>query len=1244
VHPIDHFWLRAFALSAAAVATSVGCTKPTRTDTGAASVIVQALQISDVHSVSVTVAGASLSVPLVIPLVRSGNQFSGLAGNLPVGAAYTFTASAVNGATPPAELYHGAVTNQVIRKNATANIIIDMNQVAPAVGYSNQAPRLDAVSVSSFQASYGDTIALKAAAHDPDAGETALLTFTWAAACGSIGSKTVTAGTDATPSVSDAIFTAPNLDGNCVVTLTVTDPHGLGSVASFAIAVSGADATGNANVTVNLDTYPVIAAMTAEPAQIVPGASTNLSVIAADTDGDALTYAWSTACPGTFSSPASAITSFTLSASATNLSCDFQVVVTDGNFADGRPKGGVIKNHLILAVKPIEVTVPPQIDLTYQSRSGFEAGSVVDLGIAATDPSGGTLSYVWTSSFGPAPVSASLADIGLDPSHWSAGATWTTSALPSDGSSVVLTVTATSSATGLSSGSQFRLIPGPVIAALGADRTQFTPDAMTAQLSVSAVGAQGDVLLYDWSSSCPGTFSTANQAVSAFTLAASANVSSCDFAVTVTDVEFPDGPASGGQTGGHVIIGVRNCSQANACGGCAVLAGAPGSACGSCGSYLCSPDGSAVTCSDPGLNACGGCGTLSFSPGSACGACGTYVCNAGRTAVSCSDPGLNACGGCGTLSNPPGSSCGVRGQYDCSASKSSVFCVDCVLGFHDGGDGVCRSTGTCSAGYHSDGTGTCVASGCAAGYVMSAGECSPTFASLSVGAAHVCGIKTGNTISCWGLNSSGQAAVPAATVVAAVGAGQSFSCGVLGDGSVGCLGDNSYGQTSPPSGSFTTVSAGYYHACALRTNGNAACWGQNTYGQASAPAGTFTSISAGGYHTCGVKSDGTGTCWGLSTSQQTNVPAGNYLTISAGRAHTCAVKTGGNVVCWGSNSNGQAPTTAPAGTFTSISAGASSTCGVKSDGTLACWGDNAYGESTPPTGTFASVAVNTTSACAVKTDGSVVCWGDNTYGQVSLRTSAYRAVSAGATHTCQLKTDGSVACWGSNGNGESTPPTGTFAAVSVGVSHSCGLKSDSSVTCWGSNSSGQATAPSGSFASLSAGDNHNCGVKTDGSVVCWGLNTSGQATAPTGTSFASVSAGGSHTCAVRTDGSATCWGSNASGQAPTAPAGTFSSLAAGANHTCAVQSNGTIACCGLNTNGQATPPTGNFVSVSAGSSSNFTCGVKTSGAIACWGQNTYGQTSAPAGSFDVVSAAQNHSCALSAGGILRCWGYYWNAP
>ena len=234
--------LKGLALVAVVVSAGAACTRPTRTDTGAASVVVQALQISDVVSVTVTVAGSALPVPLVIPLVRAGNQFSALAGNLPVATDYTFTASATDGSTPPVELYHGSVTNQVIQKNATANIIIDMNQVAPAVGFSDRGPLIDAVSVSSLKASYGDTISLKASAHDPDAGDTALLTFTWTATCGSIAGNTVTAGTDTTPSVANAVFTAPSVDGTCVINLTVTDPHGISNTASFAINVAGANA------------------------------------------------------------------------------------------------------------------------------------------------------------------------------------------------------------------------------------------------------------------------------------------------------------------------------------------------------------------------------------------------------------------------------------------------------------------------------------------------------------------------------------------------------------------------------------------------------------------------------------------------------------------------------------------------------------------------------------------------------------------------------------------------------------------------------------------------------------------------------------------------------------------------------------------------------------------------------------------------------------------------------------------
>ena len=153
-----------------------------------------------------------MPVPLVIPLVRSGTQFSALAGDLPVGADYSFTASAIDGSTPPVELYHGSVTNQVIRKNTTANIVIDMNQIAPGVRASDQGP-----CSTRYRCRPSWPLRrfhqLKAVAHDPDAGQTALLTFSWRATCGSIGGNTVTPGSDTTPSISDAVFTAPSMDG-----------------------------------------------------------------------------------------------------------------------------------------------------------------------------------------------------------------------------------------------------------------------------------------------------------------------------------------------------------------------------------------------------------------------------------------------------------------------------------------------------------------------------------------------------------------------------------------------------------------------------------------------------------------------------------------------------------------------------------------------------------------------------------------------------------------------------------------------------------------------------------------------------------------------------------------------------------------------------------------------------------------------------------------------------------------------
>ena len=90
------------------------------------------------------------------------------------------------------------------------------------------------------------------------------------------------------------------------------------------------------------------------------------------------------------------------------------------------------------------------------------------------------------------------------------------------------------------------------------------------------------------------------------------------------------------------------------------------------------------------------------------------------------------------------------------------------------------------------------------------------------------------------------------------------TCGVKTDDSVACWGHDCYGQSTPPEGPFVSVSAsaGALHTCGVRTDDSVVCWGWNGEGQANHPEGSVVSVSAGKQHTCGLTSDGSVACWG----------------------------------------------------------------------------------------------------------------------------------------------------------------------------------------------------------------------------------------------------------------------------------------------------------------------------------------------------------------------------------------------
>jgi alpha-tubulin suppressor-like RCC1 family protein len=368
----------------------------------------------------------------------------------------------------------------------------------------------------------------------------------------------------------------------------------------------------------------------------------------------------------------------------------------------------------------------------------------------------------------------------------------------------------------------------------------------------------------------------------------------------------------------------------------------------------------------------------------------------------------------------------------------------------------------------------------------------PYSIALTTGGYYACGVASGAVAYCWGVDDAGQLGAVAAgncnstpcsatplTVqgglsFATVSGGYYHTCGVTTSGQAYCWGannahgDNTYSQLGigtatignyfspvPVVGGlrFLMVSTGADFTCGLTPSGAAYCWGKNTYGQLGngttassttpvAVAGNlaFVSVTAGDPHACGLTAAGVAYCWGydfdgrlgdgLTTSQscyggQANCSltpirvAGNivFAEISASHLTTCGVAASGAGYCWGDNQFGAlgAPSTqtctlvnVPCSTtptavqggisFVSISAGNEHTCGIASGGAGYCWGTNEYGElgngtttnsATPspiqgsPSFKLMAASKLGVFACGVATNGTAYCWGSNSYGQLT---------------------------------------------------------------------------------------------------------------------------------------------------------------------------------------------------------------------------------------------------------------------
>lgn len=222
---------------------------------------------------------------------------------------------------------------------------------------------------------------------------------------------------------------------------------------------------------------------------------------------------------------------------------------------------------------------------------------------------------------------------------------------------------------------------------------------------------------------------------------------------------------------------------------------------------------------------------------------------------------------------------------------------------------------------------------------------------------------------------------------------------------------------------------------------------------------------------------------------------------------------------------------------------------------------------------------------------------------------------------------------------------------------------------------------------LSGGHWHMCGLDNAGEAYCWGNNRDWQLGDSTSTdrsqptpvdttlTFDEITSGYFFTCGL-SNGIAYCWGDNDSGQlgtGDTSDRGTptpvdtsliFQTLAAGREHACGLAEGGTIYCWGANDNAQVgagtTYPTqltpraieGNLTFVDIAAGQLHTCGLTVGGDIYCWGYSGHGQigngTTEPFAmepakvtsnrKFSSITSGYRHNCAIADNDNTYCWG------